>query len=36
MLIGYSRCSTPVGAFSLVGVPAEFGTYGGMLIGYSR
>ena len=27
---------TPIGACSLVGVSAEFGTLGGMLIGYSR
>ena len=27
--------STSVGAFSLVGVSAKFGTLGGMLIGYS-
>ena len=26
----------PFGAYSLVGVSAEFGTLGGMLIGYSR
>ena len=26
---------SPVGAFSLVGMSAEFGTLGGMLIGYS-
>ena len=27
---------TPFGACRLVGVSAEFGTLGGMLIGYSR
>ena len=27
---------TPIGACSLVGMSAEFGTLGGMLIGYSR
>ena len=27
---------TPIGAFSLGGMLAEFGTLGGMLIGYSR
>ena len=27
---------TPVGVCSLVGMSAEFGTLGGMLIGYSR
>ena len=27
---------TPIDAFSLVGMSAEFGTLGGMLIGYSR
>ena len=26
----------PIGACSLVGMSAEFGTLGGMLIGYSR
>ena len=31
-----SLSSTLVGAFSLVGVSAEFGTLGGMLISYSR
>ena len=30
-----SLSSTLVGAFSLVGVSAKFGTLGGMLIGYS-
>ena len=40
MLISYScLISTPVCAFSLAGVQglsAEFGTLGGMLIGYSN
>ena len=27
---------TPIGACSLVGMSAEFGTWRGMLIGYSR
>ena len=27
---------TPIGACSLVGMSAEFGILGGMLIGYSR
>ena len=27
---------TPIGACSLVGMSAELGTLGGMLIGYSR
>ena len=37
-LIGYSFniSSTSVGVFSLVGMLAEFGTWGGMLIGYGR
>ena len=46
MLIGYGRLVhtftptvvkfTPVGVCSLVGMSVEFGTLGGMLIGYSR
>ena len=35
-LRGKSLGSTLVGAFSLVGVLTEFGTLGGMLIGYGR
>ena len=33
---GKSLSSTLVGAFSLVGVLTEFGTWEGMLIGYGR